>query len=105
MMSTYKNRAQQATHALKVDRADGIVRVRDGVDQWLAHHIDYDHAIERLSKLAPIDDDGEAYTELCDMVSETVASVVGMSRGNWRDLVTRALAADLIDADDARAFS
>jgi hypothetical protein len=96
------NQAEQATKGLDVIATKGIVRVSDGVDTWLCEEAAYDAAVSGLEGVDAIDDeDGEAYTALCTAVRGPIATVVGSPRGEWRELVRRAVAADLVDPDDA----
>lgn len=106
-MTTYENRAEQATAGLDVTAADGVVMVRDGMDTWLCEETEYDAAVEYLEGLRPLpndDDDGGAlaYTALCEHVGGAVASIIGACHGDWRALVARAIEAGLID--DGKAY-
>src|SRR5581483_5362278 len=100
--------AQLAVTGLDVVAADGVVRVRDGEDTWLATESAWDEAVASLeTREAPEDvDAGEAYSLLCRKVrrDSPVASINGSSSKDIPLLVQRAYAADLIDADDVKAY-
>lgn len=107
-MSTTKpmTRADQALAGLDVVAANGIVRVRDGMDTWLCRQPNYDAAVQylELCEAYPSDEGGaDAYTALCRLTSGggAVASVVGTCRGDWQALVREAVVAGLVDPDDA----
>ena len=106
------NRYDQARQGLTVDAADGIVRVRDGVDTWLCRSRDYGAVRVAMELQTPIDgDEGgpEAYSEFCRRVAalgELIVSGQGRERGadaQRLDLVRRAVAAWLLDRDEALA--
>lgn len=100
--------ADVAVKGLDVLAAAGIVRVRDGEDTWLATEIAWDEAVRDLSDREASDDAdaSHAYTLLCRKVASEspIASINGTSRGEIAHMVRRAYAAELIDADDAKAF-
>lgn len=98
--------ADVAVKGLDVLAAAGIVRVRDGEDTWLATEIAWDEAVRDLSDREASDDAdaSHAYTLLCRKVASPIASINGTSRGEIAPMVRRAYAAELIDADDAKAF-
>ncbi len=43
-------------------------------------------------------------TTVCDKVRGDIASINGASSGDWHSLVREAVAAGLIESDDAEAF-
>lgn len=99
--------AEQAVSGLDVVAAHGIVRVRDGQDTWLCREPAYDAAMASLeAREADESDEGgaEAYGELCRTVrrDSPIATVIGSAKGEWETLVREAIAAGLVEADDAR---
>lgn len=107
-----KTMADVATDGLDVVAAQGVIRVRDGQDTWLARTAAYEAAVEVLTKRpVPADEDLDdagmrAYSELCRLVSvaSPVVSAIGSSRGTpeeQRGLVAVALGAELVDPDEA----
>ena len=105
------SQAEQATAGIDVTREAGIVLVRDGQDSWLCLADRYDSVIADMR-----DEEGttpaEAYGLLCERVvgrGSPVASINGTSRdskaGTAADLVTRAVDAGLIDADEAASYA
>jgi hypothetical protein len=99
--------AQQVVEGLRIDVDRDVVRVNDGADCWLCSRTEWDAAIDRLSKLAAIEDcsdfDGSklAYDRLCSEVGGPIASVIGSSNGDFRPLVREAVSLGWIDVETA----
>ena len=90
-----------AIKSLHIVRSAGIVRVRDGADTWLCRAAAWEAARVRCERFAAGDDEGEAYSRFCWAVRGDVASINGISRGDYTMLVREAFDAELIDAEDA----
>ena len=115
-MSGYANRWEQAINGLDVAGADGIVRVRDGQDTWLCWRVEWDEARRAMQTLEPVlyqdfedeeprGDEGEAYTQLCQAISEGVSLNGGWQGDRERciEMLERALVEGLIDEGEALA--
>ena len=102
------NRSEQSVEGLTVRKAGDVILVNDGDDTWLCRAEEWMHAHSTLRELPIVDDDPDesgccaAYNELCQQVAPPIASVIGHSRGDYPALVRDAVAAGLLDADDAR---
>lgn len=79
---------EQARSGLTVDAADGIVRVRDGVDTWLADEEAWDLVRLAMDDEAAVEGDeggADAYSDLCRRVAKISLAVVsgqGRERGH-----------------------
>jgi len=90
-MSQHANRFEQAVAGLRVDQANGVVRVQDGGTTWLCRARAWHAAQAQLERQRPImpGPDGdpdtcgmEAYDALCNAVSAPIISVGGSDRGS-----------------------
>ncbi len=112
---TITNQAEQVTAGIDVTREAGVVLIRDGQDSWLCLADRYDEVLEDMREDAPLAGDAaaaEVYGLLCARVvgrGSPVASINGTSRdskaGTAAELVTRAVRAGLIDAEEAASYA
>lgn len=108
MASKHDNRFQQAIEGLRIDKGEGVVRVRDGQTTWLCRARAW-HAMQaQLESQPPREDEPDymtgkqsAYEDLCRAVSSPIISLGGTDRGpeaERRKLARWAAKADLLPA-------